>query len=105
MDQLGYSGLLLISDLYSEVYEIDKITSCCNNRAYYASFLHFMGSLGLLKIIIYSIYLSSEQQSSFSKVGVNVIMSFGSRSQLLFRTTAQNVFCFFFSLRISGPFA
>lgn len=46
MDQLGYNGLFGIFDLYSEVYEIDKITSCCNNRAYYASILHFMGSLG-----------------------------------------------------------
>lgn len=48
------------------------------------------------------ILLSSKQQGSFSKVGVNAIMSFGSSSQLLFRITAQNVD--FFSLRISGPF-
>lgn len=89
MDQLGHNGLFEIFDLYSEVYEIDEITSCCNNRAYDASFLHFMGSLGL--IIIYFIHLSSKQQGSFSKVGVNVIMSFGSSSQLLFRITAQNV--------------
>lgn len=44
--------------------------------------------------IINLIYLSSKQQGSFSKVGVNVIMSFGSSSQLPFRITAQNVFFF-----------
>lgn len=47
MDQLGYNGLFGIFDLYSEVYGIDKATSCCNNRAYYISFLHFIGILGL----------------------------------------------------------
>lgn len=40
---MGYLGFLKI---YSEVYEIDKIINHCNSRAYYASFLHFMGSLG-----------------------------------------------------------
>lgn len=85
MDQLGYNGLFEIFDLYSEVYKIDEITSCYNNWAYYASFLHFMGSLGFF--YYYLLYLSSKQQGSFSKVGVNVIMSFGSSSQLLFRVT------------------
>lgn len=56
-----------------------------------------MGSLGPF------FDFSSQQQGSFSKVGVNVIMSFGSSSQLLLRITAQNVFSF--SLRMSGPFA
>lgn len=96
-EQLGYNGLFGIFEIYSEVYEIDKITSCCNNWAYYASFLHFMGSLGPF------FDLSSKQQGSFSKVGMNVIMSFGSGSQLLLRITAQNVV--FFSLRMSDPFA
>lgn len=31
MDQLGYNGLFEIFDLYSEVYEIDEITSCYNS--------------------------------------------------------------------------
>lgn len=80
---MGYLGFLKI---YSEVYEIDKIINHCNSRAYYASFLHFMGSLG-------PFWLSSKQQGSFCKVGGNVIMSFGSGSQILLRTTTQNV-CF-----------
>lgn len=58
-----------------------------------------MGSLGPF------FDLSSKQQGSFSKVGVNVIMSFGSGSQFLLRITAQNVLVFFFSLRMSGSFA